>query len=213
MRKTNKSLITRKLRAWFDLASADQAARGKLWYHEAHGFACTLADQTGIPLERVCGVIAVLSPAVYWRLNKKQAEELCNAHAEGLDIRSIVLSTYGGQAEKAYAILESQYDLSADDVARMLGGGWAMKTKAFFRNILDPIGSLSVTVDRHIVTAAGYTRTHPALYRAMARTIARMAAEHGLRPCQVQAIVWTCYKETTGAYSNAEGSVDIPEVE
>lgn len=203
-----QSRLESKFRAWYALSDARQRAAGQAWYPEARAFALLVYETYGIPFPRVCGVIAALSPAVYWELNKSQAETLCRAYVDGEDLAEVVLSTYGGQARKARLILESPGDLDTDNIAEILGRR-AWKTRAFFRNILDP-SSTSVTVDRHIVNACGmqdqFTQSAIWCYRVVVDALTAVARDLDLRPCALQAIIWITYKETAGAFSNAEGA-------
>ena len=203
-----KARLETKLRAWYDLADVRQRALGLQWYPDARAFAQLVSATYNVPLVRVCGVIAALSPAVYWELNKSQAESLIRAHADGEDLDDVVLSTYGAQARKARAILQAPGEIESDWVANILGLQ-AWKTRAFFRNILDP-ASVSVTVDRHIVSACGVAdrftgNTAVWLYRVVAEALSQVARDLGLQPCALQATVWITYKETAEAYSHAEG--------
>jgi len=203
--QATRNRVEHRLRHWFDLAMPEHIAKGSVWYTEARAFALEVSVWYKIPMPVVCGVIAALSPSVFWELNMVQARTLCRAHAEGGDLESVVVSTYGKQAEKARDILTCGHtnpgkveDILCRNVA---GRRRAFKTLAFFRNILDA-GSLAVTVDQHIVAAAGFeeefTQSAAWCYDLLADAIRDIAAPTGYRPYQVQAIIWTVYKATVG---------------
>lgn len=213
-----RKMVEARIRHWHGLATACQIARGSVWYTEARAFCTVLATEYDVPYVRVCGVVAALSPAVYWELNKRQAEALIQAHAEGQDLGDVVLSTYGAQAAKARAILTAP-DLGPEPqetVRRMLGAR-AFKTWAFFDNLVHA-ASQDVTVDRHIVAACDlegkFTQSAAWCYNLVRDAIRAVADELGCLPYELQAVVWVTYKETTGAYSNAEGPVaDRPQAD
>jgi len=200
LRKTNrpsKDRIKDRLRHVFGLAEPRYIAAGKLWYTEAHEFALAVADATGVPIGRVCGVIAALSPSVRWGDNKRQAEALCQAYAEGEDLLNVVVTTYGRQAVKAREILSPDKYVGWSLEGAL--GKRAFKTTAFFHNIRSPRTSRSVTIDQHIVAAAGlidiWTTGAQWCYDRVSKAIRELAEEKGLRPCQVQAIVWITWKD------------------
>lgn len=207
-----KARVRARFEDWIGLSTATQRAAGLSWYREARTFCQEVAKTYRVPLVRVCGVLAALSPAVYWDLNKKQTEDLVRAHSEGEDLSDVVLSTYGRQADKARMIL-TMPDPSPERIADVLGRR-AFKTRAFFANVFD-VGSTDVTVDRHIVSAADmdsqWTTGAAWCYNLLADVIRELAAVHRVRPYELQAQIWTTFKEMTGAYSNAEGHTDEPE--
>lgn len=75
------------------------------------------------------------------------------------------------------------------------------KVRSFYSNLTDPAGSQAVTLDTHMVRAitgderydtdsAGTVTTSAGKYAALSAAVRRVAAEEGLLPSQVQAIVW-----------------------
>ncbi len=195
----NAKRIKTRLSHWYDLAEARHIASGKNWYREAHDFARELAHMHGVGFHRTVGVIAALSPSVFWELNKRQAESLIGAYADGADLTSVTVSTYGKQADKARRILTDA--VSCADVTDILGVR-AFKTLAFFSNLYSYPDSLCVTVDQHIIDAAGYGRfwVQSAIwcYELLAEAICLLAKEVNLRPYEVQAIIWITYKDAVG---------------
>jgi len=199
-----KAHVEKHLRAWYDLAGPAQRSAGQCWYAEAHAFVVELAEATGLDVVRVAGVVAALSPSVYWAANKRQAEALCRAYADGTDLLDVVLTTYGRQCRKARAILTvhlSDVDWPVT-IRHILGEGKrprAFKTQAFFENILRPKSSNKVTVDQHIVNAAGmgdlFVQSARWCYDLIADVIRSLAVEYGHRPQELQAIIWLTYKD------------------
>lgn len=195
-----KTLETR-INAWLDLATAAQTATGRTWYADARTFCREVAQETGVPFANVCGVTAALSPSTYWALNKRQAEALCTAYAAGDDLADVPLSTYGGQVNKAIAILSA----SPADIPAILGRR-AFKTWAFYDCLIHE-ESAEVAVDRHVVNSLDYlarfTQSARKPYYCVVHAFRAVAAARRLRPYEAQAIVWITYKEHAEAY-NAE---------
>lgn len=167
---------------------SDSFLGGFSWYKEANAFACELADMSGLPIEIVCGVIAVLSPAVSWEVNKADAVSMILAE----DVRSVRVSTYGQNRHKAI-------DLIVNGNLSAIGG---RKVTSFYRNILNPECPEAVTIDRHAVRAClgkrglKYSSDNiPTLsshkrYKYFSLFYERLAKKYNLIPNQVQAIVW-----------------------
>lgn len=203
--KKAKHRVKERLLHWLGLAEARHIAAGKLWYREAHGFAVELSRLYDIPLPSVVGVIAALSPSVYWSANKQQAEALCRAYADGGPLSAVVVTTYGKQAAKARKILET-------GIVSL--GKRPYKTSNFYENILCPDSHGAVTVDQHIVTAAGFTEFWVCgakwCYDLIANALQEIAAQQGLLPCEVQAIIWLTYKDLTDSKSPVERVEEEP---
>lgn len=169
---------------------------GFAWYKEAHAFACELSDMTGQPLEVVTAVIAVLSPAVSWETNKKDAiAMLTSANPE-----SVTVSTYGQNKTKAVNLI-LHGDLS------QLGG---RKVTSFYHNILNPDCTENITIDRHAARAChglkGLKMSSDDIppiasdkrYNAYKVLYQRLAKNLGLVPCQLQAIIWVNFRTELG---------------
>lgn len=171
-------------------ASAKQWASGVAWYANARAFALRLAWRYSVPFETVCGVISALSPGVYWELNQTQAESLIRGD------ENPSLSTYGRQVEKARRILSAR--LTDVLAIRKILGRRAFKTWAFFDNIRNPESS-EVTIDQHIIDAAGlttvWTKSARNCYYRLAAIIRQLAAHYCLRPYEAQAIIWTVHAD------------------
>lgn len=217
-----KAHVEKRLRAWYDLATSAHKAAGQCWYTEAHAFVVELAKTTGLDVVRVAGVVAALSPSVYWAVNKRQAEALCRAHADGLDLRSVSCTTYGRQVAKAHRILNLPTGEGYSAVRHALGnpGGRsrAFKTQAFLANILHSDGDTGyITIDQHIVEAAGmeefFTQSAKWCYDLVADVIRSLAVEYGYLPHELQAIIWITYKHVQDARAPAERAEDQRQIE
>jgi len=168
-----------------DKASPETWHTGLAWYQDANATARRIAQAQGLPLHVVAGVVATLSPGCKWSRNLYDAGMVC---AKGRAYKSA--TTYGLQLAKAWRILE---DLpSRDAMPDYIGSPRALKTRAFYWNILDPSGTEHVTIDRWVLRAVGI-KGHwvgKREYRRLEETIKDIAAAMGLVPCQCQAIIW-----------------------
>jgi hypothetical protein len=209
-----------RARAWYAIATHAQRAEGSAWYANARTFCQHVADAcVGLTVEHVAGVTAALSPAVYWDLNKRQAEALCVAYAHGgmESARQVVLSTYGKQAAKAYRILALHWH-SHEPIAELreiiceILGKRAWKTRAFFLNILDD--ETRACIDRHMVQALGFadrwTQSARWCYETLERGVLLAAEELEIDSFVLQATIWFTYKQQADAYSAAEQGVQAP---
>ena len=160
------------------------------WYSEAHDFAESLAVAYNVKLDKVAQVIAVLSPAVSWELNKKDANNLIAGFKQhiALDVR---VSTYGQNKAKAINVLTGAQVLQPS----------AMKTFAFYTNILTAGMNDNVTVDRHAYKALHNIKRGGAVaptkkeYEELEAAYQLLAEENNLTPPQFQAVVWVAYKK------------------
>ena len=158
------------------------------WYSVAHTICHEIADSSGVPVEDVFAIMAVLSPRCGWADNIAGTRAIC--HGE----------------EPPRAILPANVD-KADRIMRgepwqtVIGG---RKVRSFRSNIADPTRAGAVTVDSHaIVIATGEQddRVFDAIGRyqmvaAAYRTAARLCA---LLPHEAQAIAWVQHRWETGA--------------
>ena len=198
----NLDITRKKLQGWIKLLSADDRARGRQWYKDAHCFAEEVSKTYSVPLDRVIGVLAVLSVQNRWDVNKRDCEAFCRAHAEGLDLADVTCTTYDSQKAKAIAILQG-----AIDPAAAIGTKYAPKTRAFYDNILSPGTSYRVTIDRWILRGleleklwkGGAGNSYVALYRNLEELFRQTALKENLRPCELQAMVWCAIQRIADA--------------
>lgn len=185
----DRSRYLRNVEKVYNMATADQVARGLAWYRTAHklagriGALCNGDETTG------AAMLAVLSPGTEWSANVDAAYIVATR-----DYRRPILS-YGQNVKKAEAI--------RDGVDPVTSIGRGPKTNAFFRNIL--LDEEPVTVDRHAARSAFGIRILPdeaarrvgwaGWYEAL-ESIYRVGADRrGLIPYQYQAVVWLSFRE------------------
>lgn len=175
----------------YHLSTDDERAKGLVWYNEARSFCQGLADKYNVTLEQAVGVVAALSPRCPWNLNCSQAAEFIRKKG-----RAVHVTTYYNNKEKALAILKGSNPL---DVLK------GSKTRSFYENILNPDSSQEVTVDTIMIRAffndpnhnEHQTFSRPTELRLISQTIKDLAAEKGLLPLQLQAILWQTWKRIT----------------
>jgi len=184
---------------WLQLATSRVRSEGVYWYSIAHTIAEGLAIDYSVPLDRVCAVIATLSPGCNWEQNVVDSETVIRAFVSGLEPEDIQVSTYNPQKQKAFLILRLPPSAPRSEILRLIGLESARKTRAFFDNILDPDHSQDVTIDRWIARAVllQQNATHPTekTYALIRSAFQRVAVGLELRPCQVQAIVWLVIRD------------------
>ena len=168
------------------------------WYQEANEYASNLAALYNTSLDKVAGMIAALSPQNKWDTNKLDCANLLEAYQTGQDVYDVKVSTFN--LNKAKAV----YIMFGDNPLEVIKGN---KTRSFFRNIVNPLDSNFVTIDRHAVSIAlgkrvtnpndisYYVRTNKR-YLQMVEYYKLAARELNLLPCQVQSISWVNYRNT-----------------
>jgi len=171
-------------------ASPLDVAEGLRWY-EAAKLECTnLARRNGISLRQAVGIVAALSPRVNWGRNVIAAQNL---------VRGLPGEGFGANKSKAFKILEGA---DPDDI---LGGD---KVTAFFSNILRPLTSTAVTIDRWAIRVTlGSQDWSTKVNTPTAKQYLQLGSEYreaaalvGLRPLELQAITWVTIKRLCGAW-------------
>lgn len=186
----SKAAQTRRILAAYRRASAEQLADGLAWYPRAGELACELASAYGHTVESTAGVIAALSPSVRWRINARDARELCAAFADARPYARP--ATYTANIVKACRIVSGE---RAGDV---LGG---LKVRAFWACILGDVDS--VCIDRWAARVALGDPTIDKLtgdrqYRELADSYRRAARILGESPRDVQAVTWVVVRAESG---------------
>lgn len=171
-------------------ASEDQLASGQ-WYGQARAACRAMAREHSVSERTAAGVVAALSPRQQWRFNLKAADMVLAARAAGK--RQPPRVGIMGNVAKAWRIAGGEKPLA------VLGGP---KVRAFYRNITGDLDH--VTVDVWAARAAGLDG-HPKNvreYDAVADEYRRVAALVGIRPAQLQAIVWVVIRSRGQVRSN-----------
>lgn len=195
--------LERRLLALYYGASPQELQEGLDWYKNAHEACDAIGRGYGIPVEKVAGVVAALSPGLQWKLNLEQAEYFIRhvqAGASMDDACALPVGVYGkGNRRKAYRILKS--DGAFETVLGLLGKR-GPKTRAFFTNIANPYSYGAVTIDRHAKGAAyniienrdKLTIVKESEYLTLQKVYQNVAARIGILPHQLQAVVWVVWR-------------------
>lgn len=189
---TERKSINSILR-FYSEATDNEIEDGKQWYFNANDWASELSKNTNSGLSSVVGILAALSPACSWEVNKRNTTDFI-LWKQGLISRP-KLSTYGQFVNKATAIWEG------GEPEKVLNG---KKITAFYHNILNPHAEEKVCIDRHAYKVAtgslkgGGVRITPKQYEIIQEAYRRTAETIGLIPNQIQAITWVTYKRIVG---------------
>ena len=176
-----RSKIADRIIGSYMRADGDTIKDGRNWYLKANMFCKELAANYDMDTDVVSQVVSALSPSVLWELNKLQAHQMIAAWKGGLSLEDVTVSTYDGNKEKAWAILNGEKVMEPK----------SLKTYAFYKNmLLDPE---HVTIDRWIIRALfsyppkSITKKR---YEEIAEIFVTIADSIGIEPFELQAIVW-----------------------
>lgn len=155
------------------------ADEGRMWWYRARTWCEERAADYGIPVEKVAGIVAVLSPSCRWERNTVEALQVLDEN------RDAPFTTYKRNVKKAFDIL---YDVKP--VGALVKGP---KVRAFWQLILAPHRRDVVCIDRHAARVAAGKRVEKfgrkryrdfaADYFAAARVVRMPAPE-------LQAVTW-----------------------
>lgn len=162
------------------------------WYLDAYKYAEYLAfmhlpdDPAGT--EKVCGVIAALSPKINWEVNKRIAEEF---------IKTGDTWHYMMLKDKARRIIES--DGTDAEILKILHGP---KISAFFLNIRYPHKAIALTIDRHALSIIlerkiaedDYRSMTPTQYEFFSQCYRYTAAQLNINPLVLQSATWLVWR-------------------
>jgi len=165
------------------------------WYGGANTFAhdltrlsCEMGRFTTV--NKVCGVIAALSPMVKWERNLELAHRLVT----GTSVKD--MPCIKSNARKANEILCS--DGSEKDILRILNG---QKISAFFLNIVYPTKAIHLTMDRHAISIAVGKKIQgknlimtSGQYEFFSDCYRWTAAKLGISPLLLQSATWILWR-------------------
>lgn len=183
----------------YNLATPEEIEHGVTWYSTAYCQCLEIAEQLGIEIHIVVGVVAALSPNNKWDRNIDNARDLCTAYVNGDSIESFKVSTYGKMKEKAWRIMQAMP--SIEETKQILNG---QKIVCFFENIM---GENTCTVDGHAYNIyhakrIGLTgkisigKKEYALIQEAYRDAGFMVSINGkpLKAYEMQAITWVVWR-------------------
>ena len=192
MQFTSKNILD-----YYHQATQVEYSNGRLWYLNAHHQCEYLAIKHSLPLNKVIGMTAALSPRNRWSRNLIDVENLLShAGTFGInsdDIYDVKVATFNGNKIKAINILQDTSDV---DMSSHLGGS---KVISFYRCILNPSGQ-DVCLDGHSIAVASGTKRITGLslsgkhYLNLAALYVEAASQVNLTPSELQAITWLVYR-------------------
>ncbi len=156
-----------------------------------------IANAYGQPLSAVTAAFCALSPNSDYFGNLRSLVSVLKGLQDGTPPHLITVSTYNACKDRAISYLQGTPFDTPDR---------GLKTKSFYRNILDPECPRSVTIDGHVVAAyigddsltmsnAGIGKTQ---YADISIVVSALAAHEGLLPNQMQAAIWFARKRSVG---------------
>ena len=170
--KLARARFRRNYRAVIARAEPKHWVAAAEWYSEAQGVARDIAAANGLDVARVAAIIAAFSPRVQWSRNVV----LASLFASGKPVTGLSSS-----------IKAAHRVTGASDPLDALTGP---KVRRFGRNIAGDLSA--VTVDVWMMRAGGFNREDPTTvqYRAAETVVQQLAAEHGVEPAILQALIW-----------------------
>jgi len=163
----------------FNQTNGENLDNGMTWYKDANIYAKTLAKDFDIPLNKVIGVMAALSPNNKWDRNKIDTRKFLEEPS--LDTK---VCTFTNQRIKAMYIYHGTG--CEDSILGILNG---VKTCNFFSNILNHKTCDRVTVDMWAFRSVG-TEEKLKNVPLVTQAYQELATELNIVPHQLQAVVW-----------------------
>ena len=191
---------------------------GLTWYARAYKQCQQISKTHKVPLVKVVGVLAALSPNNKWERNVMDTMNMCYAYVNNEQYSDVKVCTYNANKDKAIRILEitkTNWDYTPNwvvkEIETILSG---RKTTAFFRCIDNHTSNIDTvcvdghakniyTGERHALSSNGSNMT-PRQYRVITESYIKAAKlynkKHGttILPYQVQAITWVTHREKLG---------------
>lgn len=179
------------LAVWARVDAIDRE-EGMLAYPRYHDSLAVYARHYELPLASVVGAFAALSPNNDYLGTLRSLVTLLDGQRDGVPVEALTISTYNACRDRAWDYLHGS------DFLTMTAG---KKTRAFFRNIMDPSDPEPVTIDGHMVgVSIGQRMNMKAIvrtgfdYDAIAAEFRDVAGQVGVVPCQLQAVIWFTWK-------------------
>lgn len=171
-----------------EMASPFNHLEGRQWYTDANIWCKEIANYYKVPVELVAGLTALFSPLKSWEINKRLTKGF---------LEEKTCPTFHYQRNKALKLWsEIISDLKEDQrdnyIIKTLNG---RKTTSFYHNMMYPETSDKVTIDTHILYGLGEAKISPNKYNIIERSFQEVSISAGLKPHQLQAIVWLQVKD------------------
>lgn len=176
----------------FDLADDVDVQAGMTAYARYNALMRKLSSRYGFTMEEVTAVFVATSPNNDYIGNLKSTMSILDGVNNELTPDEMTVSTYKHCRDRALLYL---------DGVKFLEHAKGPKTRAFYRNILDPLDLTPVTVDVHVFSAwtgervlANAAGMSKGQYERIAADMRTSASRLGLIPNQLQGIIWFAWK-------------------
>lgn len=181
---------------------------GLSWYAKAHDVVRLGAAATRLDPEVLAHVLSALSSNTGWSRNLTAFRLHIEAYTDYVrdgnrpDVLDVPYTPnqggtlYHTSDRKAWAVL---CDGTVEGARVLIGKG--QKTRAFARNIVEaatlPDGENAVTIDSIMARGAGYaSKDREKVYADIQFVVEKLAAEYGILPYQMQAVIWVAIRGT-----------------
>jgi hypothetical protein len=182
----------------YKAAMLSEVRQGTGWYREAHIYLEQLAAHFDLPIEKVIGITAALSPRANWKQNISDTYHFIKNKGK------YKVVSYYQQKQKALAILRLK-KVTEDKILNILHGP---KTSQFFLTILHPEIDHNPVIDRHIIRcylnkATCSDRELGKIFGSLktletiSNAITQIAKEENIFVSHCQAIIWSVWKRLT----------------
>lgn len=159
--------------------------RAQHFYQRQNDIARAIAEEYRLDLERVCAMLAVMSPGARW-------SDIYDAVRKVIKGETFGIRCYGTNVEKARRIF------AGEQISDWLRGP---KVTCFFHNIFEPADDRFITIDGHMYCIWSGRRQSlrnlryeheikKALYDRIANDLRRAAKRAGMAATAFQAVVW-----------------------
>lgn len=177
-------MIKRLIKLGHKAMATPHAPNDAQWYLLAGEWADCLDLDFDLAPRTAAGVIAALSPLQSWQAQVKFTPPSIAAWQSYNSPAAIRGPGFFSNKDKAHRIL------SGENPSEVLSGD---KVTRFYRNLC---GDLScVTIDRHMLTAAGWRKAlTPGAYRRIEFAFRMAAEKFDLQPAEFQALVWNYWR-------------------
>jgi len=192
----NKRIGIANIKRVLAMATEEENKQGLAWYKQARLFCRRMSRTYGVSLDVAIAVLSALSPRNKWANNLRDVETVLAACKQGLGPNDVRVTTFNANKEKAFRIVHEGKPILAQT---------SNKTACFFDNIRH-VNSDNLTIDLWAFGVfMGFRACQGTLtdtqYETIASCYRSVAKSAGLRPYEVQAIVWITFKRLTAKHN------------
>jgi hypothetical protein len=165
---------------------------GLYWYVDGHNYLKEMSKHFNVPLDIVCGMVAVTSPLLAWSVNVNLVYNILKFKGK---VSHIKTPCFSRNLTKALMIYKKR------KVYPYLSGP---KVEQFYLNLLNPMDDQSITIDSFMISCWLNSQEKSDISKwskadkidILKQEIRILAEKYNLLPLQFQAIVWISYHRT-----------------